>query len=310
VHFEYALPSPGSDIRVRVNVGPEVGARIKLRLDYLPADEPPHTYEIAGNSGWIPLEPHWYEAAWLLARTGFTAAFAIDRFVFLLCLVAPFRAWRGVLTLSVVVAASEAVTLTAVAQGALADLEVGWLPLFANAVLAAAMVLLAIGNLGAPSLRRRWLVGAIIGSIVGFGLGRLLTAATQFAGTHTTIAAIAFDIGLGVGVVASGAIAFVALRLLFARVLGPLLGVIVLSALVAHAAWHGMMDNGSDLLQQIGRVPVASLWPALGTVALWLVPAAVIGVVATVFLRRWDGMRRPTLLAALQKQGGERATRP
>jgi hypothetical protein len=299
VQLEYLLQSPRPNIWIRVNVAPELGRRIRLQLEYLPIGESARTYEIPGASGWIPLHPRWYEAAWLFARDGFVDAFAIDRFVFLLCLVAPFRKFRGLLTVVMVLAALQALTLTAASQGALADIDVGWLPILSDTVLAAGMMLLAIGNLAAPSLRRRWLIAAVVGALGGFGLGRLLTDAWQFAGTHTFVAVVSFNVGVALAEVVSVAVAFFALRLLFSLVLGPLLGVIVLSAIVGHASWHGMIDGGRELARQLGNAGAAGFWSAWLVVALWLAPAAVVGAAAYFLPRRFDGVPAPTLLRAL-----------
>ncbi len=304
-HFEYSLQSRPPNLWLRVNVPPEVGQRVKLQLEYLPDGETARSYEISGDAGWVPLDPRWYEAAWLFVKAGFADAFAIDRFVFLLCLIAPFRQFRGALTLILVLAGLQAITLTAVAEGALANVEVGWLPLLSNTVLATAMVLLAIANLAAPTLRRRWFIAALVGALGGFGLGRLLLNAAQFVGTHSLVAVTSFNIGLVLGEVVLLAIAFYALRLLFARVLGPLLGLIVLSAMVGHAGWHGMVDNGGELGRQVGHLPTASLWPALAAIALWLVPALLVGIVAYFLPKRFDGVAVPTLLRALQGRNAD-----
>ena len=302
VQLEYLLQSPRPNISIRVNVAPELGRRIKLQLEYLPIGESAHAYEIPGASGWIPLHPRWYQAAWLFARDGFVDVFAIDRFVFLLCLIAPFRGFRNLLTVVIVLAALQALTLTVAAQGALADIDVGWLPVLSDTVLAAAMVLLAIGNLAAPSLRRRWFIAALVGALGGFGLGRLLIDAGQFAGTHTLVAAISFNLGAALGEVVSLALAFFALRLLFAAVLGPLLGVIVLSAVAGHASWHGMIDGGRELARQLGNAGATGFWSAWLVVALWLVPALLVGAAAYFLPRRFDGVPAPTLLRALLGQ--------
>ena len=100
-------------------------------------------------------------------------------------------------------------------------------------------MLLAIGNLAAPSLRRRWFIAAAVGAIGGFGIGRLLTDVSQFAGTHALVATVSFNVGVALGEVAGLALAFFALRVLFASVLGPLLGAIVVSVLLGHAAGTG-----------------------------------------------------------------------
>lgn len=302
VQLEYLLQSPRPNIGIRVNVAPELGRRIKLQLEYLPIGELARSYEILGASGWIPLHPRWYEAAWLFAKAGFVDAFAIDRWVFLLCLIAPFRKFRSLLPVVIVLAALQALTLTAAAEGALVDIDVGWLLVLSDAVLAAGIVLLAIGNLAAPSLRRRWFITAVVGALGGFGLGRLLIDAGQFAGTHTLVANISFNLGVALGEVVSLALAFFALRLLFAAVLGPLLGVIVLSAVAGHAGWHGMMDGGRELLRQLGQAGATGFWSALLVVAPWLAPALLVAVVAYFLPKRFDGVPAPTLLRALLGQ--------
>lgn len=310
-HLEYSLQAAPRDIWIRVRLGPDLGARVKLRLEYLPAGESPRSYDIPGESGWIPLDPRWYDAAWLSAKGGFAGAFAIDRFVFLLCLVAPFRKFRGVLALVGVLAAMQALTLSAAAGGMLADVEIGWLPPLSATGLAAAMVLLAIANLAAPALRRRFFIAATVGALGGFGVSRLLTYTWQFAGSYPLVAAASFNLGMALGIVVSAALAVYALRLLFASVLGPVLGVVVLSALAGHWGWHWMVDGGRDLGLQLGRMPPPNLWPALGTAAPWLAPALVIGVLTLFLPRRFDGARVATLRDALQgRVADENPARP
>ena len=165
-----------------------------------------------------------------------------DRFVFLLCLVAPFRHWRSLLVLILVLSGLQVLTLTATAQGAVATTR--WLAELSDLGLAATVVLFAIGNLAVPNLRRRWFLSAVVGSLGGFGLGALLADAWQFAGTETVISLVSFNIGVVLVELAGAALAFAAVRLLFARVLGPPLGVVVLSAVLGHAAWHWMIDRG------------------------------------------------------------------
>ena len=194
----------------------------------------------------------------------------------------------------------QALTLTAAAGGALADADVGWLPLLSNTVLAGSIVLLGIANLGAPSVARRWLIAALVGALTGFVLSGPLTDTWQFAGTHPHIAVIAFNLGIALGEIVGVAMAFLVLRLIFAKVLGSLLGVVVLSAILGHAGWHGMMDSGNDLLLQLGRLPLPNLWSSLGVVAMWLAPALVVGVIACFLPKRFDGVAGPTLLGALQ----------
>jgi hypothetical protein len=297
--LEYTLQSSRPLLAIQVNVAPELGERLKLRLEYLPIGEPARNYQILGASGRIPLDPRWYETAWLFLKGGFVDAFAIDRLVFLACLVAPFRKFRSLLAVVMILAGLQALTLTAVAEGALAGVDVGWLPALNETALALSIVLLAIGNLAAPSLRRRWFIVAVIGALGGFGLGRLLTDIEQFAGTHAFASVLSFNVGIALGELVTLAIAIAALRLLFACVRGPLLGVIVLSAVLGHVAWHWMLDGGHELAHQLGHAAATGLSSALRVVALWLVPLLLVGIAGYFLPKRFDGVRGPSLLDAL-----------
>ena len=296
--LDYPLQSPRPNLWIRVNVAPELGQRVKLRLQYLPVDGPPLTFDIPGGSGWIALDPRWYEAAWLFVKVGFFDAFGFDRFVFLLCLVAPFRQFRSLLAVVMVLAGLQALTSTAIAEGMVVDSPL--LATLFSTSLAAAIVLLAIGNLAAPSLRRRWFISAIIGALAGFGLGHLLADALQFPGAHSLVSVVSFNVGVALGEAVSLALVLAALRLLFACVLGPPLGVVVLSAVLGHMGWHWMVDEGHDLVHEIGH---AGLSFALAVVAPWLLPALVVGGIGYFLPRGFGGAPIPSLLPALLGNG-------
>jgi hypothetical protein len=298
--LDYPLRSARPDISIRVSVASELGGRVRLKLEYLPVGEPARTYEIRGASGRIPLDPHWFDTAWIFLKAGFVDAFAFDRLVFLVCVIAPFRQFRGLLALTLVLAGLQALTLTAGAAGALTSVNTAWLQPLVDTVLAATVVLVAIGNLAAPSLRLRWVVAAIIGALGGFGLGNLLADIAQFAGTHTFASVVSFNLGIVLGELASLAIAFAVLRLLFASVHGQLLGVIVLSAVLGHMAWHWMLDASHELEHQLGHAAGAGLSSAFLVVALWVLPAIAVGAIAYFLPKRFDGAPGPSLLRALR----------
>ena len=299
--LEYTLHSTRPDVSIRVNVASELGPRLKLKLEYMPIGEPSRTYEIRGASGRIPLDPHWFDAAWIFAKSGFVDALAFDRFVFLVCLIAPFRQLRGLLAIVLILSALQALTLTAVAEGALASTNTGWLPPLADVILAATVVLLAIGNLAAPSLRWRWFIAAVIGALGGFGLGHLLADIGQFAGTHTFVSVVSFNLGVVLAELASLAVVFLLVRLFFASVLGPIVGLVVISAVLGHIAWHWMLDGMHEFEHQLGHAAASGgLSSALLRVALWwLVPALVVGGIGYFLPKRFDGLPVPSLLRAL-----------
>src|SRR5437868_7765400 len=99
--LEYPLHSADAHLSIRADVAPELLRRVKLQLTFLPAGAPPRAYEIASGSGWMPLDPTVFEAAWLSFKGGFVDSFAFDRLAFLLCLIAPFRNLRSLLAIVV-----------------------------------------------------------------------------------------------------------------------------------------------------------------------------------------------------------------
>ena len=110
--------------------------------------------------------------------------------LFLLCLIAPFRQLRSLLAVTTILAGLQALTLTAAAEGMVTELHA--LPAFFDSSVAALIVLLAIGNLAVPSLRRRWFIGALIGAMGGFGIGHQVTHLWQFAGSHALASIVSF----------------------------------------------------------------------------------------------------------------------
>jgi predicted anti-sigma-YlaC factor YlaD len=138
------------------------------------------------------------------------------------------------------------------------------------------------------------------GGSFGPVLGGMLGDASPFAGTHPVIATVSFNTGAAVASLAIIAIAFHLLRLAFANVLGPALGVTALSAIIGNVAWSGMTENAGELWRQLARIPAANLWPAFIQVSLWLLPALVASAGAYVALKHIHGERVPTLREALR----------
>lgn len=301
VQLDYQTRSASPSLSLRINVAPELGSRLKFRLQFVPADGSVRTFELPGGTGWVPLDPRGYQVAWIFLKEGFIGAFSVDRLAFLLCLIAPFQRFRSLLAVVMMLAAMQAVTLLGVAEGRVVASP--WLPAIVAAILWASVLLLAIGNLAAPSLRRRWFVAAFIGALGGFALGHLLGDLGQFAGRHPVVSAASFSAGLALGAAAILAIAFAALHVIFARVLGPLLGVIVLSAMLGLLTWNWAIDNRPELLHELGHAAAdgrAGVIPLLG----WLLPALVVGLMALRLPKGFGGVPRTTLRDALQHGHG------
>jgi len=203
------------------------------------------------------------------------------------------------LGLVLVAAVLQAVTLTAAARGALGDNH--WiLPLFETG-LAAAVVLLAIGNLGAPSLRRRWFFAVLIGGLGGFVLGHIFEGLAQFAGGHTIVSIGSFSAGAVAGEIVSLLLVLLAMRVLLDRMLSTLVAVIVVSAILGHMSWHAAIDGVHELAHQLGHANEAGVLPAqLRSAGLWLLPAFVVGLAGFFLPRDFGGTPVPTLLSSLR----------
>jgi hypothetical protein len=292
----YTAPTNSSRLSVRLNVAPELGQRLKFRLQFLPAAGVARTYELPGATGWVPLDPRWYEAAWTFVKAGFANAFSADRFMFLLCLIAPFTRYRSLLAVALALAIMETVTLTAVAEGVVGVSH--WLPaVFASSIYFATL-LLAIGNLGSPDLRRRWFIAAIIGGLAGFGLGAVQLGLAQFAGEHAVVSTLSFNIGLVIGEVVALSVAFIVLRTLFASMFGGIVGVIIVSTLLGLLAWNRMAEANPELVHELGHAVAEGFQRAL-PILVWMLPAVVVGALAYFLPPTFGGSRILSLREAL-----------
>jgi len=83
----------------------------------------------------------------------------------------------------------------------------------------------------------------------GFGFAFLLRESLQFAGGHLTTSLLAFNIGVELGQILVLILAIPILELLFRKVVEERMGVIILSALIAHTAWHWMDSRWQELRQ-------------------------------------------------------------
>jgi hypothetical protein len=272
--LEYPIGSATGRFSIHTNVMPGLGLRVKLQLAFLPEGKPPRRYVLSGGSGWVALDPRWYDAAWFFVRSGFGDAVALERFLFLLCLLAPFARWRGLLALALALGVLQAVTTSATALGAVANTR--WLNEIGFVTTAGATLLIAIANLSAPNVRRRWLLAGVVGSLGGLALGISFLDLRQFAGSHVAVAVIAFDVAVVLAVVVAAAAAS-ALMQLVARMLGARLAVVVVSAIVGHQAWHWMLDRGHEFGHELEHAGYAGLRTALIITALWLIPAVFVG---------------------------------
>ena len=164
-----------------------------------------------------------------------------------------------------------------------------WFPPFVETAIAASIVYMALENIVGADLRRRWMITGMFGLVHGFGFSYALGQQLQFAGSHLLVSLFSFNVGIEIGQLMVLAVMLPALAL-FRRVVPERVGVIILSALAAHTAWHWMMERWQALKQ--------APWPTLDadsiiTLARW-VAALLLAFGAARLLVNWLGRKFPS----------------
>lgn len=198
----------------------------------------------------------------------------IDHLLFLLCLVIPFRRIRPLVPIVTAFTVAHSITLGASALGLAPDAL--WFPPLIETLIALSIVYMAFENIAAARLEHRWLVAFGFGLIHGFGFSFFLRDTLQFAGSHLLASLFSFNIGVELGQLFVLLLIIPALHLLFRLGIAVRMGAILLSALVAHTAWHWMLDRASALRQYRFQ------WPTLDAALLanglrWLTLLVILG---------------------------------
>lgn len=222
-------------------------------------------FSFVGNPGLVFLDPSWFQASWRFIELGFKHILAgMDHLLFLLCLLIPLRSVRALVPVITSFTVAHSITLIASVFGVLPS--VLWFPPLIETLIALSIVYMAFENIVGFKQENRWLVTFGFGLIHGFGFSFLLTESMQFAGAHLITALLSFNVGVEVGQLLVLVLVVPLLRILFKYVVAEKVGIILLSALVAHSAWHWMAERWSALMAYDIRMPIlnsdffAGLW--------------------------------------------------
>ncbi len=285
-HLVYPIRSPKSVFAIRTTAAPEMGTYLKMTVRYLPLGEDGRAIMLTSQSGIVSLNPTWYGAA--AAFVGFGIEHILtgtDHQLFLLSLIIPLLGWRQILAIVTTFTVAHSFTLLGSAFGL--GPTGAWFPPFVEAAIAASIVYVALENIVNVDLARRIIVTGLFGLVHGFGFAYGLQENLQFAGTHLLASLLAFNVGIEAGQLMVLAVMLPVLALVRRYVLPGRVGMIILSALVAHIGWHWMTDRW-DALANVG-------WPqpsagGLLTLALWAggLLLAAGGVTAVVHRLRLD----------------------
>jgi hypothetical protein len=284
VLLEYPIASERSDFAIHPRLG-RLGLQVVTALRFLPPGSAERAFEIHGDGERVRLDPRWHQAALRFVELGFRHILdGTDHLLFIACLVIPFRRLRPLIVIATAFTVAHSITLVAAAFGfAPGGL---WFPPLIETLIAASIVYMALENIVGANAVGRWIIAFMFGLVHGFGFAFALRESLQFAGSHLVTALLAFNVGVELGQVAVLLVLVPALELLF-RYLPERIGVIILSALIAHTGWHWMLDRFADLR----KFP----WPALDAASLaslmrWAMAAIVLAVLVWLVdrrLRRW-----------------------
>jgi hypothetical protein len=286
VWLEYAIRSPGSRFSIHPGLG-RLGLRVVTVLRFLPPGGAVRAFELPGDPGLVRLDPRWHQAALRFVELGFFHILdGTDHLLFLLCLVIPFRRLRALILVVTSFTVAHSITLIASAFGLGPDAL--WFPPLIETLIALSVLYMALENIVATQLRRRWLITFGFGLVHGFGFSFALSHTLQFAGSHLLTSLLAFNVGVELGQLLVLVLLVPLLDLLFRFAVAERMGTIVLSALLAHTGWHWLIERFDRLRQFRFEWPVLSA-ALLATATRWLMLAVIAGglawLVFGVFLR-------------------------
>jgi len=286
VLFEYPLQTEKSYISMHAAFDRLAQHEITT-VQYLPANGVSRAYELQGDAGLVRLDPNWYHAAGLFVVAGFHHILeGTDHLLFLFCLIIPFRRIRPLIPIVTAFTVAHSITLIASGYGLAPD--VLWFPPLVEMLIAVSIVYMALENIVVEQPARRWIITFFFGLVHGFGFSFVLRNTLQFAGSHVLTSLLSFNVGVEIGQLFVLVLFVPALNLLFRYVVAQRLGSIILSALVAHQAWHWMEDR-FDTLKQFPwpTITASGLMSAVGWMMVLVALAAGVWV-ASLAMRRWE----------------------
>lgn len=281
--FEYPIASERADFSIHPRLA-RLGQRVVTALVFVPSGSASRAFELHGDPGLVRLDPRWFEAARQFVELGFLHILdGTDHLLFLLCVVIPFRRLTPLVVIVTSFTIAHSLTLIVSALGHAPDRL--WFPPLIEMLIAISIVYMALENIVGSNVERRWMITFAFGLVHGFGFSFALRETLQFAGPHLLTALFAFNLGVELGQLAVIVLLVPALNTLF-RFVPERIGTIILSALVAHTAWHWMTERWDTLRQ----FPRPTLDAALYASAMrWLLAIVLLGAVlwfANIMLRR------------------------
>ena len=277
VLLDYPIQSDRSEFAIHPGYE-RLGLRVVTALRFIPPTGVVRAFEFLGDPGLVRLDPRWYQAASRFVEMGFFHILdGTDHLLFLFCLVIPFRRWRPLI--AVVTSFTVAHSITLIASAFNLGPDALWFPPLIETLIAVSILYMALENIVGSNIGRRWIITFGFGLVHGFGFSFALRQTLQFAGSHLLTSLLSFNVGVELGQLLVLVLLIPSLELLFRYGVAERMGTIILSTIVAHTAWHWMIERGETLRQ------FKFEWPAITAVFLltavrWLT----IGVIVAFFV--------------------------
>jgi hypothetical protein len=215
--------------------------------------------------------------------------------------VIPVRRLRPLVAIVTAFTVAHSITLIASAAGFAPGAL--WFPPLIETLIALSIVFMAFENIVGVRLEHRWKFAFGFGLVHGFGFSFALRESLQFSGAHLLTSLLAFNVGVELGQLLVVLVAVPVLALLFRRVVNERMGTILLSALVAHSAWHWMVERGASLREYEWQLPT---WDAaLGVAAMRLAMLVLVVVGVAWMLRAVVRRFAPVVPVATQRAPAE-----
>ena len=274
VLIRYDIESDTSDFSIDPAFA-RLGLNTTTVVRFLHTDGVERLFEFSGDPGLVRLDPRWHHAFLRFVQLGIVHILdGIDHLLFVICLLIPFRRIRPLIAIITAFTVAHSTTLIASAFGLVpAGL---WFPPLIETLIAASIVYMALENIVGSKWQRRWVIAFAFGLVHGFGFSFALSETLQFAGTHLITSLLAFNLGVEIGQVLVILLAVPLLNLAFRNANTERVGTIILSAILAHSAWHWMSGRFADLRAYGFDWPVPDY--ALGAALLrWLMFVLIVG---------------------------------
>lgn len=259
--LDVLLEYPVRSARSRFSVEPglaHLGMTTETHLSWHGPEGAVRQFHYAGNPGRVWLNPGPGRAVTRFLDEGIAAALGgTEQLLVLLCLVLPFTRIRRAAPLATSFCAGLVLALAASEAGLVPERL--WYPPLVATLAAASILYAAVGNVLGPRLRLRWPAALVFGLVHGAALHLPLRDQLQFAGAHQGAAVAAF----GAGAAAAATLVLLAagrlFRWLVRRGLPERIGIVLVSALAGHEAWHWLTERAALLGRYSFELPAADL---------------------------------------------------